>query len=298
MIKSLSILIPTFNDDCVELVKELHAQATAIEGLDFEIIVADDGSTDKNVVSRNLEINNLRRCRYIASKVNQGRAAIRNRLVGRAQQEWLLFIDADMAVRSKEYLKTYADLDPTDVVYGGYVVNGDSRKLKGNLRYKYERQYGGNSDAAKRNEHPYNDFHTSNFIVRRSVMLVHPFDERIRRYGYEDVIWGNGLKKAGIKIRHIDNPLSFEKFEGNTSFLLKTLQGIVTLSEFREELKGNSNIITTWERLRRQHALGLFNAVFSVFENTIKNSLMGNNPSVFLFKIYKLGLFSKLCTDY
>lgn len=297
MITSLSILIPTYNDICVGLVKELYKQAMVIDGLDFEIIVADDGS-GINVVKKNLEINELHNCRYIVNKVNQGRAAIRNKLVCMAQQEWLLFIDADMAIQNKDYLRTYVSMDAPDVVYGGYVVNGDSKKLKGNLRFKYEKQYGGNSDDAKRNKHPYNDFHTSNFLVRRSVMLALPFDERIKRYGYEDVIWGNGLKEANIRIKHIDNPLSFEKFEDNALFMQKTLQGVVTLCEFREELKDNSNIIHTWERLRKGNVLGLFITVFSVFENAIKYNLIGNNPSVFLFKIYKLGLFSKLCTDY
>lgn len=298
MITSLSILIPTYNDVCVGLVKELYAQATAIDGLHFEIIVADDGSTDKNVVRNNKKINDLPHCQYIVSENNVGRAAIRNMLVSKATHEWLLFIDADMVVRNSQYIKMYMNLDTVDAVYGGYVVNGDSNKLRGNLRYKYERQYGGNSDAAKRNEHPYNDFHTSNLLVKRKIMLAYPFDERIKRYGYEDVIWGNGLRDAGFRIMHIDNPLSFEKFEDNALFLQKTAAGVITLCEFREELKDNSNIISTWQALQRKHVLGLFKTLFSLFENAIKNDLKGNNPSVFLFKIYKLGLFSKLCADY
>lgn len=298
MITSLSILIPTFNDVCVDLVKELHVQTEAIDGLDYEIIVADDGSTDKDVIARNKEINTVSNCRYIESGVNKGRAAIRNFLVNRASKDWLLFIDADMVVNNNHYIKTYAELDTEDVVYGGYVVNGDSNRFKGNLRYKYERQYSGNSNATKRNENPYNDFHTSNFLARRNVMLVHPFNENIKRYGYEDVIWGKELKKACINIKHIDNPLSFEIFENNTSFVTKTAEGVSTLFEYRKQLKDNSPLISTWSKIDKLHLTALFNACFSLFENRIKNNLIGNKPSVFLFKIYKLGLYSKLCRDY
>ena len=43
-IRSLSILIPTYNDPCFELVDTLRHQAEAT-GISYEIIVADDGST-------------------------------------------------------------------------------------------------------------------------------------------------------------------------------------------------------------------------------------------------------------
>ncbi len=47
--KHLSILIPTFNDVCTTLVTTLHEQAET-RGIVFEILVADDVSTDKALV--------------------------------------------------------------------------------------------------------------------------------------------------------------------------------------------------------------------------------------------------------
>lgn len=50
MINSLSILIPTYNNVCLELVRDLQAQASILSSendFEYEIIVADDGSTDK-----------------------------------------------------------------------------------------------------------------------------------------------------------------------------------------------------------------------------------------------------------
>ena len=81
MINSLSILIPTYNNVCLELVRDLQAQASILSStndLEYEILVADDGSTDKNAIEKNRKINELNNCRYIERKENIGRAAIRN----------------------------------------------------------------------------------------------------------------------------------------------------------------------------------------------------------------------------
>jgi len=296
MLKSLSILIPTFNDVCVELVKTLHVQASNIKNLVFEIIVADDGSTDNIVIERNKEIVNLSYCQYFVSNKNRGRAAIRNFLAYKAKYEWLLFIDSDMVVCNDNYIYNYIympNISTIDVVYGGYVINGDKQRLKGNLRYLYESKYKENSDAKKRNIHPYKNFHTSNFIAKRSIMLNHPFDERFRHYGYEDVIWGKVLKKSCIRITHTNNPLSFEIFEDNASFLAKTEEGIYTLNKFKEELEKYSNIITFACKMQKFHIDTLFNTLFKISRKAIKHNLLSNKPSVFLFNIYKIGMYFK-----
>ena len=46
MKQELSILIPVYNDDSTRLAAELSRQAEAITDLSYEIIVADDCSTD------------------------------------------------------------------------------------------------------------------------------------------------------------------------------------------------------------------------------------------------------------
>lgn len=50
IIQELSILIPVYNDEATSLVKSLHKQAQAVSGLCYEIIVFDDGSTNKKLL--------------------------------------------------------------------------------------------------------------------------------------------------------------------------------------------------------------------------------------------------------
>ena len=136
MMKSLSILIPTFNDVCLELVSQLSTQAAAIKELEYEILVADDGSTDTDVVKANSAINAFPRCRYIRREENVGRSAIRNFLAQTAQYERLLFVDGDMKMARADFVRKYAKTEGP-LLYGGYVVEGDEELLKDSLRFIY-----------------------------------------------------------------------------------------------------------------------------------------------------------------
>lgn len=297
MKQELSVLIPCYNSRCRKLVESLSALLKKEEdkvAFRYEVIVADDGSTDNSCVEYNKSINSLDNCRYIIREKNAGRAAIRNFLAQQAQYEWLLFIDCDMVVRNENYISQYVNSHDSSVMYGGYSVNGDPNSLKGNLRYVYEKKSEASHTYSKRQEKPYKDFHTSNFIVKRNIMLQYPLDERFYHYGYEDVLWGKSLKEHSISITHINNTLSFEKFENNTSFLSKTEEGLTTLYQFKKELEGYSNIIEYTKKLQRFRLIPFVRLINSLFSKYIKYNLQGNNPSIFMFNIYKVCFFCNL----
>ncbi|MBO7590721.1 MAG: glycosyltransferase family 2 protein, partial [Prevotella sp.] len=137
--KDISILIPTYNHVCVELVSTLQRQASQLP-ISYEIIVADDGSTLAETIKANRAINDYTNSRYIERPENAGRAAIRNYLAEKASQPWLLFIDSDMVVRRPDFLRQYVDTPDEQAVWdGGICVGGDAKLLSRNLRYQYER---------------------------------------------------------------------------------------------------------------------------------------------------------------
>lgn len=304
MINTLSILIPTYNHVCTELVESLQAQASSLPNLEYEILVADDGSTDEYTIEENRIINQLDNCRYIERETNVGRAVIRNFLAQQAKHPWLLFIDSNMDVILSEYLSYYlnqikennADFEDSihikyGVIYGGYQIKRDDEtkeRLKNNLRYIFESRCTQNGDYRERQANPYRDFHTSNFIVQRNIILKYPLDERFYHYGYEDVLWGKTLKDNHILIKHIDNPLEYDHFIGNMSFVSKTEESLRTLYQFREELEGYSKIIDYAQRLKRWHLSHLCQKLFPLFSLPIKARLTGNKPSILWFNIYKL----------
>ncbi|HEY9551599.1 MAG TPA: glycosyltransferase family 2 protein [Prevotella sp.] len=289
----LSILIPTYNDSCLDLVKQLSAQAQTVPMLkSYEIIVGDDGSTDSNIIESNCRINEIPNCRYLLREHNEGRAAIRNFLVQQAQYEWLLFVDADMLIVNPHYLATYLhSLSEAKVIYGGYRVVGHAPN---NLRFLYEKQAESNQTADKRSRMPYHDFHTSNFLASKVVMQSYPFDNRIRRYGYEDVLFGKKLHDEAIQIAHIDNPLGFGLFENNADFLSKTEEGLHTLHEFRNELYSYSRLIARAEQMEKLFLARPFIHLYNRKKQSWKASLCSDTPSLFLFKLYKMGYYLSL----
>lgn len=103
---TLSILIPTYDFVCYPLVLALHGQAEAL-GIDYEILVAEDGSKQQDRVVANLKINELPHCRHLRRTENAGRAAIRNILADEARGEWLLFLDSDAKVEKADFLAAY-----------------------------------------------------------------------------------------------------------------------------------------------------------------------------------------------
>lgn len=287
----LSVLIPTFNDECLSLVKDLMAQCQKVfhERGEFEIIVADDGSTDQSVKEANKAINTLDNCRIIFRKKNAGRAAIRNFLVSEASYSTLLFIDSDMTVIRQDFISKYANnWSPTNIIYGGYEVP-EQKNLGNNLRYVYERACRNDHTAERRQQHPYKDFHTSNFLVPRSVMITHPLDENYRNYGYEDVAYGEEILKAGIKVSHIDNPMGFCRFESNKNFIAKTEEGLRTLVKFRSQLEGYSRLLAVVNKLEKIHVLTIVRLTLKPWLPLLRKILIGNNTNVKLFNIYKLG---------
>ena len=292
MKQELSILIPTFNDVCKDTVEVLQRQAEKIDGLSYEIIVADDGSTDDDSKLKNQSINLLPHCRYIVREQNVGRAAIRNFLASEAAYNWLLFLDSGMSIGDDEFLFSYLQSD-ADVVCGGYQVTAPLEPLT-NLRYRYEKAAEEQLSKENRSAAPYQKFHTSNFLMARSIYLAHPLDTRFRRYGYEDVLMGKQLQEAGVTIEHTDNPVLFDRFDSNGRFVEKTEEALQTLHDFREELVGYSRMLDVAGKLKKWSLVRPYLFIYNRLKEKWRSNLCGHAPSLLLFKFYKVGYYLSL----
>ena len=301
----LSILLPSYNNVCVSLVQVLQRRADALRGkLDkpfrYEIIVADDGSTDAACIDANRVIGDMLHCRYLMMEQNVGRAQIRNVLISESRGDYVLLIDSDLFLCDDNYLYKYAT-STADVVYGGTRIGGEglamvdneanTENLKGNLRYIYEKKAEPSHRAAFRQLRPNQEISVCNLYARRDIMEAHPFDSRFKAYGYEDVLFGKRLAESGIEVTHIDNPVLINEFESNSVFVKKTEEAILTLCRFEQDLEGYSNLKTKVSTLGRYIPLSLFRLWHRIMKNKEKRNLTGSKPSLLLFKLYKLGFF-------
>jgi len=221
----LSVCIPVYQVDVRPLVRSLQAQA-AVLPIPLEIFCLDDAS-DPFWQRLNRELEGQDLVRYEELTENLGRARIRNRLAREAVHPYLLFLDSDARLSRPDFLERYAQELPTDAVLcgGGHY----QPEPPVDSRYWLHWYYGSRVEqkpAAQRRQQPYLGFKTFNFLVPRRLLLEHPFDENLVSYGHEDTLWGMELERAGIPIRHLDNPACHAGLEPVEKFLQKQRQAI------------------------------------------------------------------------
>lgn len=297
MITELSILIPTYNTTCIQLVKRLQQlceqiSRTAGERFDYEIIVADDASSDSAIIAENCNISQIPHCFFIQKTKNEGSAATRNFLADHSHFRWMLFVDCDIEVLDDHFLRRYLPYDQADIVNGGIRTGGE--RQSNNLRFLYEEKSQRRHDAKHRQMRPYQSFRSTNFIITRTCMERCHFDERFTKSGYEDVHFGLILDRQKARIEHIDNPVYITDFENNVDYLSKCERNLHTLHAFRHELGDYSPLLALAKRLAPIiPILRLLHRICSPWE---RRNLTGRHPSLLLFQLYRLGYYVSIDT--
>lgn len=291
----LSVLIPTHNYKCYTLVADLHEQLEQ-SGVDYEIIVAEDGSKDQVSIISNHRIDELPHCRHIIRRENVGRARIRNFLVREAQGEWCILMDCDAKVVKADYIQTYINaMKAGNSVVSGDLVNPTTLPSpEVTLRYKYERSCEAWRSAEERNKHPHQSFTTFNLLARREVLLQVPFDERCTEYGYEDALMGLELKRHGIEVLHIDNQLMHMGFEPNHIYLNKVETSLRTLHKIHDSIGSETRITRLYCKLSGCHLVWAVVLTFKLIRPLLKWNLRGKHPNITLLSFYKLGYYCSL----
>jgi glycosyltransferase involved in cell wall biosynthesis len=88
---TFSIVTPVFNREA-EVVRCLHS-CVRQESADFEVVVVDDGSTDRSYDAAASVLDP--RIRLLRHSSNQGQGPARNTAVRAARGEWVIFLDSD-----------------------------------------------------------------------------------------------------------------------------------------------------------------------------------------------------------
>ena len=297
----LSILIPTYNFDCLLLIRALHDQCEKLRAedlaFDYEIIVADDCSPMREVVSwLDAGIRQLgERVRLLSLNDNVGRAEVRNVMLCEARGVWMMMIDSDAQVVREDFVKRYWEVrDDADVTIGG-ILHPSVAERGHELRIAYERSFEKQRWLSWRQRHPYANFSVFNLMARRDVLTRFCFDTRCAEYGYEDFFLGVALATAGVRVSHIDNPLLHTGIDTSYDFLRKTETAVRTLSRLPMSLRRMTGLEIHASRFRNLHLDGVFVWVFTCFRTAVRRQLLSRYPSVVLLQLYKLACYLQCC---
>lgn len=295
----MSILIPVYNFNIVKLVTDLRRQCIAA-GIPFEIIVLDDCSSEL-LRDQNRDVAGLSDVRFSELDKNIGRSKIRNRLVEMAQYDTLLFLDCDSEVPSDNYIEKYIPYCKTDVVVcGGRIYQEDPPE---DSEYLLRWLFGVRKEqrpTAVRNINPYRSFMTNNFLIPKKIFQMVKFDESIIKYGHEDTLFGLELKKIGVPVIHINNPLYHIGLEVASEFLRKTSESIENLVSLMGEEKIDPRdikyirLLRAYGSLKRFRLVKIYQLFYDFISNAVMRNLLGSNPGIFAFDLFKLAMISKL----
>mgnify|MGYP001399820733 CR=1 FL=1 len=124
----VSVIIPAFNEErtIIKLLNNVNQQK---KKFDLEIIVSDDGSTDKTKIL--LEENSNLYDKLILSEVNKGKGCAMRKGIEASTGDILLFQDADMEYDPKDYSKLIKPFieNNADVVYGTRFISSKPRRV-------------------------------------------------------------------------------------------------------------------------------------------------------------------------
>ncbi len=289
----LSICIPIFNLDVSVLINELAQQTQQPNGA-VEIVLIDDAS---DAVFKKVNEEVCKKHKYIELDKNVGRSKIRNLFLQYASFENLLFIDCDSTIISKDYISKYLEAihqNDYSVICGRSIYDNFPPERKKMLRWKY---------GFKKESKPYEirsllpnkSFMTNNFLIKRKVFEEIKFDERITKYGHEDTLFGYELKRRGINIQHIDNPVLNGNIETNSVYLKKTETGIINLIQIlnyvdnKDEFIQDLTLLSYYKRMRTLYLTQIILFIYLCTRPIIRFSLIKGYVNLKLFDFYKLG---------
>ncbi len=278
----LSILVPVYNQNVQDLVRELHDQALELDH-NIEIICLDDGS-DQIAHQINDSLQDLELVKFLRAPSNRGRAITRNILADEASNRFLLFLDGDSKIIRTDFLSNYFNnLSDDQMITGGRIVPDQRPGKNMLLHWKTGRFRESGTDVG---------FQSNNFAISKKLFQSVRFDQSIRNYGHEDTIFGYFLKKQSVPIVKIDNPVLHNDLQENAQFITNQEEALQNLHLIKKKYPDLSTRLTRIADILNKYGLkNLFKNILAPLLPLIKKTINSSFPSLTLMDIYKLGYY-------
>ncbi len=240
----ISVIVPTFNNRRV-LEKTLEAlQTQTFPAQDYEIVVADDGSTD-GTAEMVAAMRGPAPIRYV-SQANGGRAAARNMGARAARGRILLFVDSDFWATPALLAEHHTHYPPElrrRGVQGRWIVHAAARVTPFMRTKEITLDF---TVRRRRNLSPVH-VNTRNFsLLRAELESAGGFDEGFTGYGWEDIELALRLHARGVTFEYEPRAVGHHHH-------VETLEG--TRRKLRQSGEG---AVYLWRKHGRSFGLGLF----------------------------------------
>ncbi len=201
----LSVIIPTHNR--AEILKTCLEKVLAQKGVDFEVIVVDDGSTDNTESVMREVIRQSDNVAYIKQPVSHQGVA-RNRGMQLAKGDVIVFIGDDIFVEP-DFLQKHHDRhtehSDENVVVLGHTTWDPNLEINSYMKFLeisgWQFGYSFLNPGMIGKAEPFKFFYTSNVSLKKSFFEKEKFDEDFTCYGWEDIELGYRLwKDHGMEI--------------------------------------------------------------------------------------------------
>jgi hypothetical protein len=208
-------------------------------------------------------------------------------------------MDCDTFPKDGNFIRKYiesAKNQSGNVFFGGIIYSDEKPKDDEMLRWVFGKSRE-EIPLSKRLSNPFHYTLISNILIRKTVLLSHPFDSKIVGYGYEDIVFILGLKKVQIAIHHIENPAYHLNLENSAVFLQKfhsSLQNLKLVLKNGTINADDTSLTSIYARLEQLHLVKIAALGFKWSKKLLAKNLLSKNPSLFLFDLYRLGYFCQL----
>lgn len=291
----LSILITIYHYNLYPLVQELHRQCSTLN-INFEILTQDDASNSIHNLE-NEKINLLSNCSFISLEKNVGYRENKNILVSKSIYDNLLILDGDCTLPFPNFIENYINqISNYEVVYGGRIHAEKAPSNQQMLRWKYGK-FMEDQTVEQRNKNVYRATLFNNTLIKKTVFNQIKFDSSFKKYGHDDTLFSFELQKINAKINHIHNPVQHDDIDTNIVYIEKTKNSLDNLyllykkGLITKQYSKMVNLVSKLHILKITYLLAFF---YWIFKGFIEKNLRGNNPSLFVFNIFRLTYFSKI----
>ena len=294
----LSICIPVYNTDIRPLATELHRQSQSFSS-EVELLFIDDAS-DFTFKEKNRSVGTF--CDYQELPQNIGRSKIRNAFLPFVKGKYILFLDGDSVVFRDDFIEKYLVFlkeNKPNLIVGGREEVSERPARNYLLRWRYSQSRESKS-LEERQKDTKSGFKSNNFIVKKTIFEINPFDESLHHYGHEDTLFGYQLRKKGVQCLHIDNPILNSDLVENEAFLHKTKEAISNLVRIAIKLNDHQFIeeqkLLSWEKRisRNKIFLKTFQLFGKITQPLFTSLLRKGYFQLWMFDLYRLTELERL----